>query len=431
MGCFVLQNRYKQTVRAFRWDNPSLTLVFRNDLNRVEAVRNTDDLDEQEIAYSVLLTTTKADVQKRNIAVGSYGYLSYDEKSTGVLAPSFALEEEKDQERFKTMFLYSGAGHIGVVVLLMLISFIVNKWFPEEKIEPVVINLEVPKLEVPVEKKKVQTVKVAEKKIEKVLPKPHQKASNVTKHVPPKPKKVTVVKNKPIRKNVPANVQPQRIDQMGALSALTATRRKGSAMSLNLNGVGTGEGGRGSGGRGYGGNGRGGGGLGEGLKGGASGALPGKGLIASSPGTGSQAAGAGGYGSSGSGGGRLSEGGAISFRGQSGAFMRAIPDEASFEAGLDRDQIIAVVQKNMGQIIYCYEMGLQSKPNLKGRLTAAWVINGSGRVNTSAIDYSSVGDNKVESCIAGKIKTWKFPKPVGGVNVDVTYPFELRRMAQR
>lgn len=111
--------------------------------------------------------------------------------------------------------------------------------------------------------------------------------------------------------------------------------------------------------------------------------------------------------------------------------MAPLTEEASVESGLDRDQIAAVVQKNMGQIIYCYEMGLQGKPNLRGRLTAHWMINGQGRVNTSQIAHSSVDDSKVENCIANKIKGWKFPKPLGGVNVDVDYPFELRRVSQR
>ena len=76
-------------------------------------------------------------------------------------------------------------------------------------------------------------------------------------------------------------------------------------------------------------------------------------------------------------------------------------------------------------------MGLQSQPNLKGRLSAAWIINGRGGVNTASIAHSSVGDARVESCITSKIRNWKFPKPIGGVNVDVNYPFELRRVSQR
>jgi len=427
MGSFVLKNKNKQTVRAFRWQNPTLTLVYRHDEGRIEAVNSLDDLDEQEVDYTVLVTTTQAEVQKKTVSVGSFGFISYQEED-GAVSPSFSLDEEKDS--FGGTLRASAAGHIGILGVLMIISFIVNRYFTEKKQEVVVtIQTTPPPLKELEPKKQVKTVKMAEKIIpKKILP--QEKISNVTKHVPPHPKKVTVAKKIPIKKNIPMNTQGPKIEQMGALAALNAVK-KGSAMSLNLNGVGTGRGGSGHGGLGYGGNGAGGGGLGEGLKGGASGALPGKGLIASSPGTGSQAAGAGGYGSNGNGGGFAAVGGAISFRGKSGGFMVPLADEATVEAGLDRDQINAVVQKNMGQIIYCYEMGLQGKPNLKGRLTAQWVISGRGLVNTSNVAHSSVGDNKVENCITSKIKTWKFPKPVGGVNVDVTYPFELRRVSQR
>lgn len=426
MGCFVLQNKKRQTVRTFLWENPSLTLVYRNDSGRIEAVTSVNHLDEQNIPYSVLVTTTKDDIYKKEIAIGGFGYLSFQQKPS-LVSPSFQLSDEND-DTLKKSLKWSAIAHVSVIGFLVLTSIIIAKFFTEKKTESVVITLTPPqKIEEFVPKKKVETVKMSEKKIEKIAKVPPQvKRSNVTRKETPK--KITVVKNVPIRKNIPANTQGPNVERMGVLGALMNNKNKNS-QSLDLNGVGNG--GRGSGGRGYGGNGAGGGGLGEGLQGGASGALPGKGLLASSPGTGSQAQGAGGYGSNGSGGGRHGIGGAYSFRGKSGAFMAPLTHEASVESGLDRDQIAAVVQKNMGQIIYCYEMGLQSQPSLKGRLSADWVINARGGVNTASIGHSSVGDAKVESCITSKIRNWKFPKPIGGVNVDVSYPFELRRVSQR
>lgn len=426
MGCFVLQNKNKQTVRTFLWESPTMTLVYRNDHGRVEAVANTKELEKNDVSYSVLLTTTPAEIQKKDIAIGSFGYLSYQNEPK-VFSPSFNLKEQEDE--LKKSLQLSSIIHIGVIAILMLISFVAHRFFTKEKQEPVVITLKMaPKMEeyLPPQPKK-ETVKVSEKKIKEIVKKTEIKKSSVTRKQTPK--KITVAKKLPIRKNIPMHRQGPNINQLGALGALSSVRN--NKTSLNLNGVGTGEGGRGAGGRGYGGYGNGGGGLGEGLNGGASGALPGKGLVASSPGSGSQAAGAGGYGSMGHGGGRNAEGGAVSFRGKSGAFMAPLTQEATIESGLDRDQIAAVVQKNMGQIIYCYEMGLQGKPDLKGRLTAQWIINGSGYVSRSAIEHSSVDDSKVEKCVVAKIRTWKFPRPIGGVNVDVSYPFELRRVSQR
>lgn len=430
MGSFVLQNKNRQIVRTFLWENPSLTLVYRNDNGRIEAVNSIEALDEQNVSYSVLVTTTKDDLSKKDISIGKYGFLSFQKQPINV-APSFAIEKEKDDHLRKSL-KWSALAHCSIIGFLVLVSFIANRYFTEKTPEAVVVTIKIPAPQIQefVPKVKKQTVKVSEKKIKKIA-----RTIPVVKKSPPKiitrkiqPKKITVVKNSPIRKDIPANSKGPNIAQMGVLGALMSTK-KANANSLDLNGVG--EGGRGRGGRGYGGAGSGGGGLGEGLKGGASGALPGKGLLASSPGSGSQAMGAGGYGSSGSGGGASAIGGAYSFRGKSGAFMAPLTREATVESGLDRDQIAAVVQKNMGQIIYCYEMGLQSKPSLKGRLTANWLINSKGSVSTTQIAHSSVGDANVESCITSKIRNWKFPRPIGGVNVDVNYPFELRRVSQR
>jgi hypothetical protein len=34
-----------------------------------------------------------------------------------------------------------------------------------------------------------------------------------------------------------------------------------------------------------------------------------------------------------------------------------------------------------------------------------------------------VGNAELESCVAGRVRTWQFPKPKGGGVVIVTYPF--------
>ena len=41
-----------------------MTLVYRNDQGRIEAVSSVDELDREEVPYSVLLTTTPSEVQK-------------------------------------------------------------------------------------------------------------------------------------------------------------------------------------------------------------------------------------------------------------------------------------------------------------------------------------------------------------------------------
>jgi hypothetical protein len=55
-----------------------------------------------------------------------------------------------------------------------------------------------------------------------------------------------------------------------------------------------------------------------------------------------------------------------------------------------------------------------------------FVIAGSGAVSSAKVGKSSLGNSQVEGCIENKMLNWQFPKPVGGVNVKVNYPFVLR-----
>ena len=177
--------------------------------------------------------------------------------------------------------------------------------------------------------------------------------------------------------------------------------------------------------------GNGGGGVGSTGRGGIKGYLPGNGLIAGPAGEGSgKAQSAGGYGTRGVGGGRAGYG-KISLVGGTSAVSLPLDDEATVEGGLDRDQIIAVINRNKGQIIYCYEKGLQSQPRIGGRVAVDFVIGPSGRITRAKVAQSSLGSNQVENCMIARMKTWQFPKPVGNVNVDVLYPFELMRVSSR
>jgi TonB family protein len=166
---------------------------------------------------------------------------------------------------------------------------------------------------------------------------------------------------------------------------------------------------------------------GRGGRGGHSRALPGKGLIAAGVGAGGKARGSGGYGTSGKGGGRPGYG-KMSMRGASGAYFQPLEEEALIQGGLDREQIAAVINRNMGQIIYCYEKGLQTKPSLSGRVNVRWVIGANGRVQGAKIASSSLKSARVESCLVQKLRGWKFPKPHGNVSVSVLYPFNLKRL---
>lgn len=234
-------------------------------------------------------------------------------------------------------------------------------------------------------------------------------------------------------KNAPTSFQ--RMGTLGTLSNTLKGVRSGQGSGLRVSGQ------KGTGGRGKGaGTGVGNGTMGHGsdFGGGYEQALYGKGLIAGQVGGGGGSLGSGwgnghrgsgSYGTKGKGGGHESYGSSRIGGSGSSTFSYPVSDEAMIEGGLDREAVILVVMKNLGQITYCYELGLQKKPELKGRVLVDFIINGKGQVASQSVSSSSLRSSQVEKCMLSKIKTWKFPRPAGGVNVEVSYPFALQRVS--
>lgn len=104
----------------------------------------------------------------------------------------------------------------------------------------------------------------------------------------------------------------------------------------------------------------------------------------------------------------------------------AVSQGVGVDGGLDRHVIQATIAKYLSQVRACYEDRLRVKPGLEGTLNMDFQIGPSGRLNFSKVKSSSVGDEQVGSCVAQKMMGWEFPKPRGGVNVNVNYPFALR-----
>lgn len=90
---------------------------------------------------------------------------------------------------------------------------------------------------------------------------------------------------------------------------------------------------------------------------------------------------------------------------------------------LDKELIRKVIHANRGQIRYCYESQLNRFPKLNGKVAVKFVISPTGSVSTSSVAQSTVNNAELEACVAGRVRTWMFPKPKGGGVVIVTYPF--------
>lgn len=90
---------------------------------------------------------------------------------------------------------------------------------------------------------------------------------------------------------------------------------------------------------------------------------------------------------------------------------------------LDKELIRKVIHANRGQIRYCYESQLNRFPKLNGKVAVKFIISPTGSVSTSSVAQTTVRNAELEACVAGRVRTWQFPKPKGGGVVIVTYPF--------
>ncbi len=406
MRQYIFENTQGQKVRTFAVESDQFNLVYILNTRRIEAVNSLKDLEDENINYQLLKKIETRQISDKGLDIGSLGRIR-PQSSEFTNSPTFELAEENDDEQLRIFLNKTAITHITLVLLLILGGWIWNRFFTEKQ-EPQLVTIVLPKSEI--KKEKVQPaphVKVAEKKIKpsKKVYRPHVAKRKVL--------------TKKYHTRTAKNVDVRRVGALAALGGLPSGTRGYEGLDRNStrNIRSAGEG-------------RGGGGIGSAGRGGIKGYLPGKGLIAGSSGNGGKAVSAGGYGTRGHGGGKAGYG-KIAIVGGTSAVSLPMDDEATVEGGLDRDQIIAVINKNRGQIVYCYEKGLQRQPDIGGRVSVSFVIGPNGRVSTAKVAQTSLASRMVENCIVSKLRTWHFPQPVGRVNVDVLYPFELMRVSSR
>jgi len=129
----------------------------------------------------------------------------------------------------------------------------------------------------------------------------------------------------------------------------------------------------------------------------------------------------GGGGGSGSGYGR----GAGGLGGRRGRAPRIRSGAAMVKGSLSKEVIRRIVHRHINEVKFCYERELAQRPDLAGRVAIKFIISGTGAVQMAAVASSTLGNAKVENCIAQAVRRWTFPQPEGGGIVIVTYPFQL------
>lgn len=88
------------------------------------------------------------------------------------------------------------------------------------------------------------------------------------------------------------------------------------------------------------------------------------------------------------------------------------------------------IRRNMASIRFCFERQLGTQPNLEGRVNVRFVIAPDGSVSSAEVASSTLGNDVVEECVTRALTRVRFPRPQGGGEVIVTYPFTFAAMGR-
>ena len=111
--------------------------------------------------------------------------------------------------------------------------------------------------------------------------------------------------------------------------------------------------------------------------------------------------------------------------GTSGTSEQPATGGRALRGSLDKKVIKEVIHEHHKEVRACYEVELVRQPDLAGRVLSQFTISGAGDVVAVVLRDSTLGNPTVEECVRRRLLSWKFPKPVGGGNVDVVYAFNF------
>jgi len=102
------------------------------------------------------------------------------------------------------------------------------------------------------------------------------------------------------------------------------------------------------------------------------------------------------------------------------------------EGMMEKEYIQDRVREIVPLIKECYELALDQKPSLAGKLTVRFTLAGEpeigGIVESSEIDTesSTISDPGMSECISETMYALEFEPPANGGQVEVRYPFKFR-----
>ena len=92
-------------------------------------------------------------------------------------------------------------------------------------------------------------------------------------------------------------------------------------------------------------------------------------------------------------------------------------------ASLRREAIQRVMRRRFRAILNCYERELREDRDLAGRITVQFTIQPTGRVSDAQLGSTTINSERFEACVLRRVSATRFPRPMGGGIVKVTYPY--------
>jgi TonB family protein len=103
--------------------------------------------------------------------------------------------------------------------------------------------------------------------------------------------------------------------------------------------------------------------------------------------------------------------------------LQFAPPKKAKVGHLEEKQIVDTVHGKLAEVQACYDDAQEDNPKLAGTVQVGLVISPDGKVTEAKVLSSDTKSTKLDDCVVKKTKGWLFPKPTGGGEAAVSYPF--------
>jgi len=101
----------------------------------------------------------------------------------------------------------------------------------------------------------------------------------------------------------------------------------------------------------------------------------------------------------------------------------------SIRGGMSREAVLKAVNAHLDEVRDCYERELLHNPGISGKILMEWLIQLDGTVRYAKVKFTNIGHSSdLHTCLQAQVVTWNFPRPKGGEEVLVTFPFLFESM---